>query len=492
MRYISVALLLLATLAASGEDSEPRLGPVYVLQITAPNPQALHTLIDSGRYNVSSVSGATATVYATPEERESLVAIGWPVVEIDAGAGGEKALGVYHSYATLTTDLQAYAALYPAICRLESLGQSYEGCELWALLITDNPDFEEDEPECKFVGTMHGNEPVGMELCLYLIDLLLTQYGADPRIGALVDNTALWIMPLMNPDGLTVNSRFSGQDLDLNRNFPNYPGDFTGTIFDSPVNTAGLPPEIAAVINWAAAESFTLAANFHTGSLVVNYPYDYDQLPSGTEAPSPDDDLFIDISLRYSIHNPPMWNSPQFPNGITNGSDWYAITGGFQDWDYRFAACNHVTVELSNTFKPAESTLAQLWEDNREAMLAYLESAHIGARGIVTDAETGAPVYAKVRVEGNTQPVFTDPDVGDYHRMLLPGVYTLVVSAPGYVTQRLENVVVTDGAAAVVDVQLEQQPMPQTPFARLLLMLLLAIFGLRFLFGKSAFLMPLC
>lgn len=489
MRYIVMALFLAATFAATAQTPQPRLGTVYVLQITAPNPQALHALIDSGRYNVSSVSGATATVYATPEERQTLIATGWPVLEIQTPA--EKTLGVYHTYASLTAELQDYAALYPAICRLQSIGRSYQGRELWAMLITDNPGYEEDEPECKFVATIHGNEPVGTELCLYLIDLLLSQYAADARIAGLVDNTALWIMPLMNPDGLHADSRYNAQGFDLNRSFPNYPNDFTGNIFNSTIQTAGLPPEVDAVINWAAAESFTLAANFHTGSLVVNYPYDYDQLPSGTEAPSPDDQLFKDIARRYSIHNTPMWNSLPFPDGITNGSDWYSITGGFQDWDYRFAACNHLTIELSNSFKPPQAALAQLWDDNREAMLAYIESAQIGVRGIVTDAQTGLPVYAKILVQGNTQPVFTDPGVGDYHRMLLPGTYTLQISAPGYITQTLQDIPVTDGPAALVDVQLQQQPMPENSFARLLLMLLLAIFGLRLIFGKSALIIPL-
>ena len=46
---------------------------------------------------------------------------------------------------------------------------------------------EEDEPEFKYVSTMHGNEPVGTEMCLYFVDLLLTDYGSDPRITSLVD-----------------------------------------------------------------------------------------------------------------------------------------------------------------------------------------------------------------------------------------------------------------------------------------------------------------
>src|SRR5687767_6170846 len=62
--------------------------------------------------------------------------------------------GVYHSYETLTSDLQSYAATYPAITRLLNLGQSVQGRNIWALQITDNPAVEEDEPEFEYVGSM--------------------------------------------------------------------------------------------------------------------------------------------------------------------------------------------------------------------------------------------------------------------------------------------------------------------------------------------------
>src|SRR5206468_1559985 len=93
--------------------------------------------------------------------------------------------------------------------------------------------------------------------------------------------------------------------------------------------------------------------------------------------------------------------------------------------------------------------------DNRDSMLNYMEGANWGVRGLVTNANTGAPLNAKITLIGpppnptpdphhpNTQSVFTDPAVGDYHRMLLPGTYTLKFEAAGYVTQTISNVVVT-------------------------------------------------
>ena len=125
-----------------------------------------------------------------------------------------------------------------------------------------------------------------------------------------------------------------------------------------------------------------------------------------------------------------------------------------QDWNYRYTGCNEVTIELSDTKKPSASQIPDFWDNNRESMLSYAEAVHIGVRGIVTDRATGEPIWAEVRIGGNSHPVFTDPNVGDYHRMLLPGVYTLTINAPGYAKRIIEDVTVNDGLATRVDVEL--------------------------------------
>jgi hypothetical protein len=88
-------------------------------------------------------------------------------------------------------------------------------------------------------------------------------------------------------------------------------------------------------------------------------------------------------------------------------------------------------------------------------MLAYLEWVLKGVRGIVRDAWTGQPVRAAVRVEGYPHLVFSNPAVGDYHRILLPGTYAIWVTAPGYIPKRIPGVVVGTGPAARADVTLQ-------------------------------------
>jgi hypothetical protein len=87
-------------------------------------------------------------------------------------------------------------------------------------------------------------------------------------------------------------------------------------------------------------------------------------------------------------------------------------------------------------------------------MLAYMETCLIGVRGLVTDANTGDPIDATVTVVGRDHNVYTDPDVGDYHRMIMPGTYALKFEAAGYDAVTISNVVVSSGDATRLDVQL--------------------------------------
>lgn len=352
-------------------------------------------------------------------------------------------MDAYHTYGELTAELDSIATEYPDICHLESIGQSVQGKQLWFMKISDNVDQEEDEPEFKYISTMHGDEPVGTELLMYLINYLVDNYGMDSLVTYLVDKTEIWIMPLMNPDGNAAHSRYNANGVDLNRDFPD-------PITDSTNTPEGREPETQAVMNFCFGHSYVSSANFHTGVLVVNYPWDC-QYPL-----TPDNDLFVEISLVYSRRNSPMYNSSQFDSGITNGAQWYIIHGGMQDWNYNWLACNEVTIELSNTQWPDASLLPGLWDDNREAMLAFMNQCHRGIRGLVTDANSGQPLAATVKVLEIGKDVYTDPDIGNYHRMLLSGTYTVQFLSEGYVPQTFYNVQVVADSATRLNVQLHQ------------------------------------
>jgi hypothetical protein len=89
--------------------------------------------------------------------------------------------------------------------------------------------------------------------------------------------------------------------------------------------------------------------------------------------------------------------------------------------------------------------------------LNWLENALYGIKGIVTDSVTGLPLPAVVTVldhDIDSARVFTDPDVGDYHRMIEAGTWDLMFSSPGYVSKIVNGVAAVDSTVTYLDVQL--------------------------------------
>jgi len=315
----------------------------------------------------------------------------------------------------------------------------------------------------KYLANIHGDETVGRELCVYLIKLLLTQYNASPstllsqRITKLIDQTDIFIIPSINPDGFEYNRRSNLHGLDLNRNFPDLR--FPGREFTRPVGQ--FEPETTAVMNFCNENYFVLSACFHGGDIVANYAYDGNaNYRSGVDEPSVDDDVFEAISLVYSNAHSTMHLSSEFHNGITNGAAWYVLYGGMQDWNYVGLGTLEITIEVSMIKFPAGSDLANYWKQNQEAMLSYLEQAHTGIRGLVTDSN-GEGLDAQISVDGRpNRPVRSDPTFGNYYRLLRPGRYTVTASKTGY-TSVSKQVTVPAGQqpyfAVELNFQLQQQ-----------------------------------
>lgn len=386
-----------------------------------------------------------AYIYVTDRDIDLLKSIGYKVelISPDSFLGRRLYPGSidgYHTYSDLISAMRGYASTYSAICKLDSIGPTVGGRWIWILKISDNVNLTEPEPQFRFMSTMHGDEPVGMELCLYLADYILTNYLTDTLLNRLVSNLEIYIVPLVNPDGYVARQRVNSNGVDLNRNFP-VPD---GSIGDD--GTYALELETQAIINFTEGRNFVLSANFHTGATVVNYPWDY------TPSRAPDDSLLKLIAITYSSRNPAMWNSTTFPHGITNGYDWYQVRGSMQDYLYNRGELDF-TIELYDTKWPDASALPAIWNNNRESMIAFMNWASKGVYGFVTDSITGEPIYSSITMNISGKPAYTDPLTGFYQRIIYPGNYSFTYSALGYYSRTL-YVSVPAGGFARVDVKL--------------------------------------
>lgn len=105
----------------------------------------------------------------------------------------------YHTYAELTDLLHSFAALYPDLCRVRSIGRSFENREIWAVeLGSGNLD---EKPGYYIDGNLHASEVTGCATALYIIHTLLTGYGSDPEATRLLDELAFYIIPRICVDG---------------------------------------------------------------------------------------------------------------------------------------------------------------------------------------------------------------------------------------------------------------------------------------------------
>ena len=362
----------------------------------------------------------------------------------------------YPTYNVYETLMQQFAADHPEICKLITIATLASGRKILALRISDNVNIEENEPEFLYSSTIHGDETTGYILMLHLADYLLTGYSTDTRITNLVNNFDIVICPLANPDGTykggnsTVNSatRYNANGIDLNRN---YPDPQAGQHPDGNV----WQPETVAFMNFASQNTFSMGANFHGGAEVVNYPWDtWSKLNA-------DDAWWQYISREYAdtVHVNAIPNYlTDIMNGITNGYAWYPVYGGRQDYMNFYHYCRESTIEISTTKLLPASLLLSHWNYNYRSFLNYIEQAGYGLHGLVTDSVSGEPLYAKVFISGfdkDNSFVYTDPDVGDYHRLLKgrPVNYNVTFSAAGYLSKTIA-VKVTDKKTTILNVKL--------------------------------------
>ncbi|XP_076646852.1 carboxypeptidase D svr isoform X1 [Halictus rubicundus] len=380
----------------------------------------------------------------------------------------------YTHYEDLKKLFSSLTEKYPNLARVFSVGKSVEGRDLLVLEISENvKERRLGEPMVKYVANMHGDEAVGRELLVYLGQYLLHNYGKDDRVTKLVNNTDIFLMPSMNPDGFEKSKEgncesekdFSGREnanhIDLNRDFPDQFDRRNSQLQKGSSILDGRQNETIAVMTWIAKEPFVLSGNLHGGAVVVSYPYD-----SGIsrvcciESKSPDDEVFKYLAHVYADNHPQMRAGNAcppdiFPGGVTNGAFWYEVVGGMQDFNYVSSNAFEITFELSCCKYPYASSMPEYWMLNKESLIKYFEQAHLGVKGLVRDIN-GHPIEAaNIIVDGIDHNISTT-NRGEYWRLLLPGTYSIHAEAWGYQPSETVRVTVNSDAPSIVNFTLKQ------------------------------------
>ncbi|MBD2500394.1 M14 family metallopeptidase [Anabaena azotica] len=108
----------------------------------------------------------------------------------------------YYRYEELTAIVHGYAQEFPQLIKIESIGKSYEGRDIWLLTVTNfATGTDAEKPGLWVDGNIHAIELAPSSVCLYFLQTLVTAYGTHPDITRCLDSRVFYICPRVNPDG---------------------------------------------------------------------------------------------------------------------------------------------------------------------------------------------------------------------------------------------------------------------------------------------------
>ncbi|MFZ2959340.1 MAG: M14 family metallopeptidase [Candidatus Ozemobacteraceae bacterium] len=311
------------------------------------------------------------------------------IIDLDKYVAGilsrQRAGAQYFTYDTMTQTLRDYVSKYPSICKLDSIGKSCEGCDIWAFKISRNPAVEEKEPRCLIMGDHHAREWISVEVPMATIKALLEGYGKDERLTKLVDTRESYFVPMVNPDGMAYSqtkekfwrkNRRKNSDgsfgVDPNRNYgykwggagaSSRPGDDT---YRGP--SAFSEPETQAIRDFAQRMQFSADITFHSYSELILYPWSY-----ATGVTNPDEELFKKFGQELAQFN---------KYTAETSSALYPSSGDTDDFMYGVCKSLSFTFELATTFIPAPTEISKICDQNVPAVLYLIEKS--GTYGLVT------------------------------------------------------------------------------------------------------------
>ncbi|MEV7883056.1 M14 family metallopeptidase [Streptomyces sp. NPDC002817] len=317
----------------------------------------------------------------------------------------------YHNYAEMTSEINSVVSANSSIASTRVIGTSYQGRNIVAIKISDNVATDESEPEVLFTHHQHAREHLTVEMALYLLNELTSDYGTDSRVTNMVNSREIWIVPDLNPDGgeydvatgsyrswrknRQPNSGSSYVGTDLNRNWAYRFGCCGGSSGSTSSETyrgtaAESAPEVKVVANFVRSrvvggvQQIKAGVDFHTYSELVLWPYGYTTANTATGMTTDDRNAFATVGGKMAASN-----------GYTpeQSSDLYITDGSIDDWLWGSQKIFGYTFEMypssssGGGFYPPDEVIAAETARNRDAVLQLLENADCMYRSIGKEAQ---------------------------------------------------------------------------------------------------------
>ena len=390
---------------------------------------------------------------------------------------------------------------------LDTIGySSQENIPILAVRISDNAYVKEDEPRVLFVGQVHAEEVLGVEVVMDLMnDLLFPDASHYTHMNILKQYLDIWIIPTANPEGLNV--VHEGLDMSYRKNKRDFSptGPYPNGIFDYDPSIGndvdGVDLNRNFDFNWAFGDTFLEPDNSDYAS---HYDYYKGEEPFSEGEAIALRDLALENDFVFSI----VWHSSRSGNlsekvftswrweeskdspdldimktisdhfaGLIETEDGTGTylsvfsgsrNGKLHDWFYRETGCIQYLVECGTANLQPDSSLIEDTIDRTKPAMVYLMDRIIGyyadaaqITGVVYDAITNEPIEgAIVEILEHTgsvlKPRLTN-EFGRYRRIINVGTYTLSVRAEGYLSQEF-TAVANNSGMTTEDVFLQMAP----------------------------------
>lgn len=300
-------------------------------------------------------------------------------------------MGGYLTYQEMLDQLDLMKSLYPQLISTKenisdfltegepdnSTTPSIGGNGIKWVKISDNPTISsEEEPQILYTAIHHAREPNSLSQLIFYMWYLLENYELDNEIKSIVDNTELFFIPVVNPDGYLYNektdpngggfwrkNRKNGHGVDNNRNYEYYingnsndgvwggEGASNNTSSSSYHGTGPFSEIENQAIKWFCEQhNFVMAFNNHSYGDLLLYPYGYT-----SDAPTPENEVFEIISEELVSRN-------GFNNILSSGL--YPAAGDSDDYMYGTIGTHNkiyaMTPEIGSEFWPPSSQIEEI------------------------------------------------------------------------------------------------------------------------------------
>lgn len=135
----------------------------------------------------------------------------------------------YHNYDQMTKELKSLVNANKGIAKIESIGKTIEGRDIWVVTIANQKGVPTQERPGMFIGAnFEGDHLIGSQISLSVINYLLKNYNADEAVKKSIDEHVFYVIPRMNPDG--AEKMFASVKTGQKTNTSEYDGDNDGRL----------------------------------------------------------------------------------------------------------------------------------------------------------------------------------------------------------------------------------------------------------------------